>query len=144
MNKYEALFRGEFPELPVRTAPLWRAGLQQTIVIDAKFPGPVPGEMRPMTWKQFYLRWRLPYGVWTCEDGRKVLFNRYYVPIWQQRPGHAPERANHFEWVLWKQQGWFFDDGLTPWDRPAVRRNIEAALAAFLAGEWSFQVDYDQ
>ena len=32
-------------------------------------------------------RWNdLPYGRWTCADGRVVLFNRYYEPIWH-RPG---------------------------------------------------------
>jgi hypothetical protein len=23
----------------------------------------------------------VPYGMWTCEDGREVLFNRVYAPI---------------------------------------------------------------
>jgi hypothetical protein len=29
-----------------------------------------------------FTRWALfPYGRWTCQDGRAVLFNRWYEPI---------------------------------------------------------------
>ena len=39
----------------------------------------------------------LPYGRWRCADGREVLFNRFYEPIWERtgrvvRHGHLPER----------------------------------------------------
>jgi hypothetical protein len=30
------------------------------------------------------MRRRLPYGSWTRADGREVLFNRHYQPIWQR------------------------------------------------------------
>src|ERR1019366_697539 len=36
-----------------------------------------------------YLRYRMPFGKWTCADGREVLFNRNYKPIWQRYPGQA-------------------------------------------------------
>jgi hypothetical protein len=32
----------------------------------------------------------LPYGKWTCPDGREVLFNRFYEPIWQRHPEQPP------------------------------------------------------
>jgi hypothetical protein len=30
------------------------------------------------------MRLYLPYGKWTCADGREVLFNRDYCPIWER------------------------------------------------------------
>ena len=30
-----------------------------------------------------YRMW-LPYGKWTCSDGREILFNRYYEPVWER------------------------------------------------------------
>jgi hypothetical protein len=61
-------------------------------------------------------RLALPYGRWTCDDGREVLFNRRYHPIWQRRPGAAVERANPDEWVQWVDQQWFYGGagGLLP------------------------------
>jgi hypothetical protein len=84
-------------------------------------------------------RW-LPYLVWTCGDGREVLFNHGYRPIWQRRPGKAAEKANPDEWVLWivKRQ-YLFDDGWGAiWgDSDAAakaRAPIERALLDFLYG----------
>jgi hypothetical protein len=34
------------------------------------------------------------YGKWRCADGREVLFNRGYTPIWQRYPGKPAERAD--------------------------------------------------
>ena len=31
-----------------------------------------------------------PYGKWTCEDGREVLFNRRYKPIWHVASAALP------------------------------------------------------
>jgi hypothetical protein len=64
------------------------------------------------------VRRALPYGVWVCADGRQVLFNRDYLPIWQRRGiGHYGTEADPFEWVHWVRQGWFFDDGTSPLSR---------------------------
>lgn len=52
----------------------------------------------------------LPYGLWICEDGREVLFNRFYEPIWQ-RYGGTVSRADPNEWVPYATQQWFYDDG---------------------------------
>jgi hypothetical protein len=63
------------------------------------------------------LRERLPYGIWTCADGREVLFNRRYRPLWERRPGTSATAANPDEWVSWKTQSWFFNDGNLPWNK---------------------------
>jgi hypothetical protein len=68
----------------------------------------------------------LPYGKWTCADGREVLFNRWYEPLWQRHPGSPPEPADPMEWVRWIRQEWFYDDGTR--DKQKIGRG-EAALA---------------
>jgi hypothetical protein len=49
-----------------------------------------------------------PYGKWTCADGREVLFNRSYDPIWQRYPDVAVEPADPDEWVPFVKQRWFW------------------------------------
>ena|SRR5215469_14611719 len=70
----------------------------------------------------------LPYGIWICPDGRMVLFNRFYEPIWQRYPGRNPEPADPYEWVQWKDQKWLYDDNVR--DKQKTARG-EAALAAW-------------
>jgi hypothetical protein len=57
-----------------------------------------------------FRRRNYPYGRWTCEDGREVLFNWHYRPIWQRRPGAAAEPADPTEQVPWKSEDWFYAD----------------------------------
>lgn len=69
-------------------------------------------------------RWRFwcPYGQWTCADGRRVLFNRHYTPIYERRPGALGRVADHSEWVPWVRQEHFFNDGTSPvswWSIPS-------------------------
>lgn len=80
------------------------------------------------------LRARLPYGLWTCADGREVLFNRGYRPIWS-RVGKGAVQPCAFEWVRFKTQGWFFDDGNPPWRNPATLSKCERILGKFITGE---------
>jgi hypothetical protein len=82
--------------------------------------------------KEARMRADLPYGVWTCADGRAVLFNRGYRPIWQRRPGQAGTLADAAEWVPFVRQAWFYTDRDPPWRSAASRRRCEAVLA-----EWS-------
>lgn len=49
----------------------------------------------------------LPYGCWVCVDGRVVLFNRNYSPIWERLPDGTVQRANPQEWIDWTDQFWF-------------------------------------
>jgi hypothetical protein len=62
-------------------------------------------------------RWRFwcPYGVWTCADGRQVLFNRDYLPIFERQPGELGRVADHAEWVAEiVATKHFFDGGNSP------------------------------
>jgi hypothetical protein len=74
----------------------------------------------------------LPYGKWTCADGREVLFNRFYEPIYQRYPQGSAEAADRNEWVPWKRQEWFYDDG------DSERRAIKYAEA--ILAEWGLNV----
>ena len=55
-----------------------------------------------------------PYGIWTCGDGREVMFNRSYIPILERRPGQPVRAANPREWVFWIEQTWFYSDRTPP------------------------------
>lgn len=71
-----------------------------------------PGGQSLFASKAEAIRWfTLPYGVWTCPDGREVLFNRCYEPIRQRYPGQPPTEADPKEWVPWVHQAWFYRDG---------------------------------
>jgi hypothetical protein len=82
------------------------------------------------------MRYRLPYGCWRCGDGREILFNREYRPIWERRPGQRTRRADLDEWVedivLTRH---FFTDHSPPWISPATARRCEAVLRAYGAPE---------
>jgi hypothetical protein len=85
-------------------------------------------------------RQRLPYGKWTCADGREVLFNRAYKPIWQRSPDGLVTRADPEERVPWVVQEFYFNDGNAPiyptWlpprpltaERKATRKRCMAVL----------------
>ncbi len=72
----------------------------------------------------------LPYGVWTCADGRVMIFNRHYRPIWQRLPDGTVQRANPHEWVDWTEQGWF-DCGSMRYEKTA-REAYRKVLKDFL------------
>jgi hypothetical protein len=79
------------------------------------------------------IRSAMPYGCWTCADGREVLFNRDYIPILERSaPGQPADPADVFEWVPWVEQIWFYNDGNLPWNDRATKKRCEAILA-----EWS-------
>jgi hypothetical protein len=71
-------------------------------------------QSQPMNTKWHQFRFWCPYGIWTCADGREVLFNRNYIAIWERSPGAAARIANHSEWVPWVTQDWFFNDWTSP------------------------------
>jgi hypothetical protein len=78
------------------------------------------------------MRYRLPYGRWTCSDGREVLFNREYRAIWERYPGPAvARRADIEEWVEYSEQHWFFGDHNPPWRNRETERRCEEILRAF-------------
>jgi hypothetical protein len=61
------------------------------------------------------LRYVLPYGLWTLADGRQVLFDRDYRPMWVRQPGERAMAADPAWWVPYTRQGWLFDDACAPW-----------------------------
>jgi hypothetical protein len=72
---------------------------------------------RPDPRKMSVFRGRyLPYGMWTTESGREILFNRDYVPIWERRDGGPPIPAEKREWVagIIKDKTIFFYKDGTP------------------------------
>jgi hypothetical protein len=102
--------------------PLWRVSRG----------GHLMGGMGDVMWR----RWNdLPYGIWTTKDGRQVLFNRFYEPLFERAAGELlAVAANPTEWVKdIQRQRWFYVDDDKSSD--AKRRKLaEAALAVFLAG----------
>lgn len=75
------------------------------------------------------MRHRLPYGRWTCDDGREVLFNRDYKPIWSRKPGQEAEPGDPDEWVKFNRQEWFYKDHNPPWASRASLDRCERILA---------------
>lgn len=73
-------------------------------------------------------RWKkLPYGRWTCPDGRQVLFDRRYRPMWQRSPDGFVSHADPSEWVSYAEETWFYDDATPELDKH------KAALVALQA-----------
>ena len=75
----------------------------------------------------------LPYGQWVCADGRVVIFNRRYSPLWERLSNGVVQRANAGEWVKWVSQSWF-DLGSARYERDA-RERLRKVLREFLDGK---------
>jgi hypothetical protein len=71
--------------------------------------------------------------MWTCADGREVLFNRLYAPIAERASPTAKAcRSDTYPWVKWKRQQHFFHDGsFRPTERAATMMKLNAVLAAW-------------
>jgi hypothetical protein len=78
----------------------------------------------------FPMRATLPYGKWSCADGREALFNRDFQPIWERLPGQASRRADRDAIYEYAKEKRFFSDQNPPWtsDR-SLRRSLDALLA---------------
>lgn len=83
-----------------------------------------------MNTKDGLMRQFFPYGKWTCEDGREVLFNRDYKPLFE-RKGGVVRLADKDEWVPFKKQEFFYTDTTSPWRRAS---SVEKCLAVLK--EW--------
>lgn len=59
-------------------------------------------------------RWMLPYGCWTVQDGREILFDRRYCPILQRFNGGPAMPADRSEWVDGIEATSWFYTGSTP------------------------------
>jgi hypothetical protein len=83
-----------------------------------------------------YWKTILPYGKWTCADGRKVLFNRDYTPILQRLPDGRVTPADPTEWVPWITQEWFYEDVPRCWlKRGPSKRLLDRVNAA--VSDWN-------
>jgi len=98
------------------------------------------------------LRNTLPYGVWTCEDGTKVLFNRAYEPIFKMSPEGNVNRADPMEWIKWVKQEYFYNDSNPPFryfpgENQRLRKNRRETLKKCVSilidwGVWDKDLGY--
>jgi len=85
---------------------------------------PISGGMNYNEWRA-----RLPYGKWTCADGREVLFNRSHMPILERRPGEPAKLARPGEWVeSIVDEEFFFDDYTDPKRHADTLISVNAVL----------------
>lgn len=62
------------------------------------------------------MRLSLPYGKWFCENGKEILFNRDYLPIWMKDKAGKVHQIEPDTWVEdIVRSEFYFDDGSTPW-----------------------------
>lgn len=65
---------------------------------------------------------RLPYGSFSDPDGREVLINRYYQPIWQRLGGQPATRADPVDWLPVRVTQFFYEPGHPPWREEQGRK----------------------
>ncbi len=128
--------------------PAHRALLQAAAVKRSAPVVPIVGPNGRTAWplpslRTQFERWRfhVPYGYWDCADGRQVIFNRRYNPLWQKYPGSPACRAVWCEWVDWTGQTFFFNDSTSPVSfyhgiPASVWRPVIKCIDEFLIG-WS-------
>jgi hypothetical protein len=131
---YEQMFRDEFPTVKITYfgGRFTRGGSMRGGNVMINDHDTFSRDRK--NWKYWFERWHYPYGMWTCQDGREVLFNRQYKPIWQRINGTVTQ-ADLKEFVHWTKQGWFFDDSRKNIHTPAGQRGLDAVLTAFKAGK---------
>jgi hypothetical protein len=71
---------------------------------------------------------RYPYGRWMCADGRQVLFDRGYCPIWQWHPDDGASGADRNEWVKFTRAEHFFDDRTAWWRQYEGMKRLRSVL----------------
>ena len=65
--------------------------------------------------------WLIPYGVMLCEDGREVMFDHDYAPMYQRYPDQLPTRADPKEEVNPRRSKWLYE----PTTPPAQRKRLQ-------------------
>ena len=76
-------------------------------------------------------RLKLAYGLWTEEDGSRVLFSRDYKPLWRISAERKPQRLDPWLWINRVDSQHFWDDGNTPWRSVRRREEEESRLRDF-------------
>ncbi len=97
------------------------AGIVQTVRRHITVPRTPALPFEPM-------RLRLAYGVWTEEDGSRVLFSRDYCPLWRIAPDGCLSPEDPWRWIESVNQNHFWDDSLTPWRSRQKQREIEQRM----------------
>lgn len=82
-----------------------------------------------------YRRVKLPYGCWTCADGREVLFNRGYQPIWQRHDGVVTECPPHWVEQIVRTCHFYNDGWRGYWSAIGLSEHLEGILSAFQRGD---------
>ncbi|WP_316846432.1 DUF5623 domain-containing protein [Pedobacter psychrodurus] len=78
------------------------------------------------------MRLKLPYGKWKCEDGREVLFNRDYCPIWEKFPDGNVRTIAPNTYVAHEESEFYYDDGSAPYyDNASTEENCVSVLKAW-------------
>jgi hypothetical protein len=74
---------------------------------------------------------RAPYGLWRRADGREVLFDRSYCPVYSRFPGQAAEIADPDEFVdrVVQEQHFWTDGRQQPERCLATRRKLDRLLS---------------
>jgi hypothetical protein len=83
----------------------------------------------------FPLRMTLPYGKWVCADGREVLFNRDFQPIWERLAGGISRTAARDSRCESLKETRLFGDHNPPWQNSRTFRRCLEALRAFGVSE---------
>lgn len=79
-------------------------------------------------------RKRLPYGMWKCDGGREVLFDRRYHPVCERMNGGPSLISDPKEWVKGVvSHDWFYNDA-TP-----EKQKMKAATDKLR--EWGVEVE---
>jgi hypothetical protein len=85
-------------------------------------------------WGAHLMRQELPYGVWICDDGAEVLFNRDCSPIWRRTPDGQVAPAHPQQKIEYVAHKWFFHDSSPPWRDRRCRKHCEKVLDDFKCG----------
>src|SRR5262245_4583460 len=80
------------------------------------------------------MRQTLPYGIWICDDGAEVLFNRDRKPTWRRTPDGQVAPAHPQQKITYVAQEWFFLDSSPPWRDRRCRKHCEKVLDEFKGG----------
>ena len=72
---------------------------------------------------------RCPYGLWICADGRQVLHDRAYKPIWSRSADGIIEVADPDEWVPdIERREPLFSDRRDPWAQYDAMKRLRAIM----------------
>lgn len=100
----------------------WRTPWPRSLTGPAELRA-LPGQNKPLS--RYAVAAMRPYGMWTCADGREVIFNRRYRPILERRPGQRVRAIAAHQWVPWISQIWFYNEQ-TP--EPVRRQRTNTVL----------------